>query len=134
MCDTLKGTHKLSYFVPLIIKTARFLGDRGVESATYINAADNDGKILFDFYVTRIYPPFALLKSMNAKVTITELPFELRPRKGTVQIQVDIFDITAPGICKIIIESITCEKGNPSSVNRTTLLRKLEAEWSKGVP
>jgi len=127
----LKNAITLTYFVPHIVRTAKLLGRQKVQSATHVCEAD--GKPIFlVFAVSRMFPPFATLKSFNIKVTITGLPFQSKHHKGTLKIQVNVYDIVFPQHCKIIIESITCSRGNPSKVNRNAILRGLEKDWKKG--
>jgi hypothetical protein len=127
----LKNALALTYFAPHIIRTAKLLGKQRIQSATTVHETDSK-PIYFLFAINRIFPPFASLKTLNVIVTIRGLPFQSKHHKGTLKIQVNVYDIEFPQSCKIIIESITCNRGNPSEVNRNAILRGLEKDWEKG--
>ena len=133
----MRNNQTLAYFVPHIIRTAktlgRRLGKREFLSAILVHQT-NRKLIYFDFAVSRIFPPFANLESFNAKITITGLPFQSSLHKGTLKVQVNVYDVTFPRSCQIIVESVTCNLGNPTTVNPNTILHNLEADWLKGCP
>lgn len=127
----MKVTATLTSLAPSIIKAAKVQGKAGIKSTTTYFPVDRR-LIPCGFEVYRNYGPWGT--GFNAIVMISGLPFELNPSKGTLKIRINVYTTDVPQHCEITIESITVDRGNPNSVNRKTLLRKLEADWVKGCP
>jgi hypothetical protein len=86
--------------------------------------------ITFDFAIVHT----SLGKPFNAMVAVDGIPFRFNNHKGTLDLYLNIFDVTHPNACQIEIEAIRCPTLGLASFNvfKPKLLKHLQTEWRKG--